>query len=105
MMEQGLMKEAEDFYRRYGGSPQTCPTAAQAIGYKELWPAIEGQIPLEVAVDHLKQQTRRYAKRQLTWFRRDPRTHWLEADDDTELSLVERALAIWKQYLAQFESM
>ena len=53
-------------------------TAAQAIGYKEFVPVIEGGTPLEVAISAVKQATRRYAKRQLTWFRADPRITWAD---------------------------
>jgi tRNA dimethylallyltransferase len=58
-------------------------TASQAIGYKEIVPVIEGSGTLDEAADAIKRATRRYAKRQLTWFRADPRIRWL---DVTELS-------------------
>ena len=64
MMEMGLLKEAEEYYSSCG------KTSAQAIGYKELAPYLDGEKTLEEAVEALKQSTRRYAKRQLTWFRR-----------------------------------
>jgi tRNA dimethylallyltransferase len=54
-------------------------TASQAIGYKELVGVVEGESPLEDAAEAIKQATRRYAKRQLTWFRADPRVHWIDA--------------------------
>lgn len=63
-------------------------TATQAIGYKELVPVLEQGEPLEPAVAAIKQATRRYAKRQLTWFRADPRVRWL---DVTEMSPDEAA--------------
>ena len=65
MMQEGLLAEAKALY----GSP-FAPTAMQAIGYKELFPYLEGQVSLDEAVDHIRQGTRRYAKRQLSWFRR-----------------------------------
>ncbi|MCO7137288.1 tRNA (adenosine(37)-N6)-dimethylallyltransferase MiaA [[Clostridium] leptum] len=74
MMEQGLLEEAKAAMKIEEGC------GLQAIGHKELFPYIKGKISLEEAVEHLKQSTRRYAKRQLTWFRRDERVHWLEAD-------------------------
>lgn len=55
-------------------------TARQAIGYKELVPVVEHDASLASAVSAVKQATRRYAKRQLTWFRADPRLHWMDAD-------------------------
>jgi len=71
MLEAGLLEEAR-------GQRQTARnTAAQAIGYKELEPYLLGQCTLEEAVEHLKRETRRYAKRQLSWFRRMAR-EWNE---------------------------
>ena len=65
MLELGLLREAEDFYRRCkeGGTP---PTAAQAIGYKELFPYFAGEVPLEQAVEDIKRESRRNVKRQIT---------------------------------------
>ncbi len=56
-------------------------TAMNAICYKELAPYINGQCDLSAAAENLKQQTRRYAKRQLTWFRKDARVNWVFIDD------------------------
>ena len=50
----------------------------QAIGYKEIVAALRGEMPMDKAIDLIKQGTRRYAKRQWTWFRRDPRTVWFD---------------------------
>ena len=74
MMEGGL--EAEVRQLLDSGVPAGC-TAMQAIGYKELAQAIRGEITLSQAVDMVKQGSRRYAKRQLTWFRRNEHIHWL----------------------------
>lgn len=57
-------------------------TAAQAIGYKELYGYIDGVESLDVATERLKQETRRYAKRQLTWFRRNKNINWINVDTD-----------------------
>lgn len=76
MLELGLMSEAQDFINRYKKG-----TAQQAIGYKELEPYFSGSLPLTQAIENLKQETRRYAKRQLTWFRRNEAIHWIFADD------------------------
>ena len=65
MMARGLLKEAEDYYKL----PQAA-TASQAIGYKELKGYFSGALTLEEATDNIKKNTRHYAKRQLTWFRR-----------------------------------
>ena len=69
MLEAGLLEETRSLYERGYLSPEK--TAAQAIGYKELLGFIEGRTSLDEAVDELKLASRRYAKRQLTWFRRE----------------------------------
>lgn len=76
MLEQGLVKEAEAYFATEHGN-----TAVQAIGYKELKPYFDGELSLEECIEILKRSTRRYAKRQLTWFMRDPQIHWFYADD------------------------
>ncbi len=76
MMELGLLDEARLVYEQRG----SFRTAAQAIGYKEFFPYFEGDAPLEDCVAALKTASRRYAKRQLTWFRHMEDIVWLEAD-------------------------
>ena len=92
MLENGLLEEAEAVL-----STQGRKTPAQAIGYKELFPYFEGRAELSECIEKLKQYTRNYAKRQLTWFRRDNRIHWimLEKDDDKEkiLEKYEKVIA------------
>lgn len=56
-------------------------TAKQAIGYRQIFSYLRGEVSLEDAVENIKRETRRYAKRQLTWFRRDKRINWLYADE------------------------
>ena len=75
MLQAGLVEEARRVCGLYGG------TARQAIGYKELGPFLAGEQPLEVCVERLKQATRNYAKRQITWFRKNQKIHWLTVDD------------------------
>lgn len=75
MLECGLEEEAREYLSSANGS-----TSAQAIGYKELRPFFDGAITLDKAVENLKKATRRYAKRQLTWFRRNERINWLYID-------------------------
>lgn len=75
MIERGLFKEAEAYL-----SLKNVSTSSQAIGYKELRPCFDSQMSAEQAVSNLKQSTRRYAKRQLTWFRRNERINWLKID-------------------------
>jgi len=80
MLECGLLEEAKSFYQLCE-SCGTPPTAAQAIGYKELFPYFEGKAALEEAVENIKRESRRYAKRQITWFSREPEARFLYVDD------------------------
>ena len=75
MMEQGLLAEAELVYQ----NRERFRTAAQAIGYKEFFPYFEGTAELAPCVEKLKQASRNYAKRQLTWFRHMDGVVWLDA--------------------------
>ena len=89
MFADGLLKEAEDYFKRYGTPGQT---SVQAIGYKEPFPYFEGQCSLDEAKENIKRETRRYAKRQLTWFRREEDAVWLFADDfDAPADLISAA--------------
>ena len=82
MLEMGLIQEIQDLLS--SGIPAKC-TAMQAIGYKEFVAALDGQCSIEEAADQVRQGTRHYAKRQLTWFRRNKAIHWLtrEAGQDS----------------------
>ena len=75
MLEMGLVEEIRSLLA--SGIPAKC-TAMQAIGYKEFVEAMEGHGTVEEAADQVRQSSRRYAKRQLTWFRRNPAMHWLK---------------------------
>jgi tRNA dimethylallyltransferase len=72
MMEEGLLQEVESLY------PKRTLNALNTVGYKELFCFLDGEISLETAVDEIKKNTRRFAKRQLTWFRKDPEIHWFD---------------------------
>ena len=74
MLEQGLVEEIRSLLAR--GIPKKA-TALQAIGYKEFLAALDGQCTLAEAAAQVQQASRHYAKRQLTWFRRNPAIHWL----------------------------
>ncbi|MEG0115010.1 MAG: tRNA (adenosine(37)-N6)-dimethylallyltransferase MiaA [Hydrogenoanaerobacterium sp.] len=63
-------------------------TSVQAIGYKEFFDYLNGKCSLQEAVDCVKQETRKYAKRQLTWFRRDERINWIYADEFEDNDLI-----------------
>ena len=64
------------------------PTALQAIGYKEIAAALRGEMSMDEAIYKTKQATRHFAKRQMTWFRRDPRVHWIRAEGRTAEALA-----------------
>ena len=91
MLSRGLLEEAKRFLAENPGK-----TSRQAIGYKELRPYFEGQLTLDEAVENLKMETRRYAKRQLTWFRRDKRINWLYIDEMSYEEILDKALKIIK---------
>lgn len=76
MMERGLLSEAKDFFQKIYSD-----TAFQAIGYKELRPCIEGKADISQCIDKIKQATRNYAKRQLTWFRRNENMNYFYIDE------------------------
>ncbi len=95
MLENGLVNEARAVYEKKELIKNS--GALQAIGHKELFAYFEGRITLTEAAENLKQSTRRYAKRQLTWFRRDGRINWIYPDvtPDTvseALKVIERNL-------------
>ncbi|WP_444640701.1 tRNA (adenosine(37)-N6)-dimethylallyltransferase MiaA [Caproiciproducens sp. R1] len=83
MMQDGLLAEAEEILNRPGAQ-----TAMQAIGYKELLPYFRSECSLDEAVESVKRESRRYAKRQLTWFRRDENIHWIMVDEYTDFDGV-----------------
>ncbi len=99
MAENGLVEEARSCL--YGSKA----TAAQAIGHKELRPYFEGEMSLDEALDNLRQQTRRYAKRQLTWFRKDERVNWFYIDDYADFSeLTDAVFAVCEEFLRRKEN-
>ena len=89
MMEMGLEQEIRDLLS--SGIPATC-TAMQAIGYKEFLCAMEGECTMAEAADQVRQSSRRYAKRQLTWFRRNPNMNWLTRHEgESAEEIIEKA--------------
>lgn len=81
MMDNGLLDEARNVY------PKRHLNSLQTVGYKELFGYLSGEYDLARAVEQIQQNTRHYAKRQLTWFRRDIAIHWLNANDDYEKNI------------------
>lgn len=94
MMENGLLEEAKSYYDLPKKS-----TASQAIGYKELKPYFDGEISLEQAVENLKIGTRHYAKRQLTWFRRNEDIKWFYPDGETKDGFTEEVFDYIKKVI------
>lgn len=79
MMAEGLLEEAKNVYEYRSNN------ALQTVGYKELFAYFDGEWDLETAVSEIKKNTRRYAKRQMTWFRRDPETVFFNPSDEDEI--------------------
>ena len=96
MLETGLEKEIRDLLA--SGISPNC-TAMQAIGYKEFVAALDGQCTMEEAADEVRKASRRYAKRQLTWFRRNEKMHWLTRHEgETGDEILQRARQIIRNF-------
>lgn len=91
MVDAGLLDEVRGLLEH---GLRDALTAQQAIGYKELVPVLESGTDLAAAVDDIKRTTRRYAKRQLTWFRADPRVVWLDSTATTPAEILGYVLDI-----------
>lgn len=92
MLQNGVLEEAKLVY----DNRETYRTAAQAIGYKEFFPYFAGEMPLNDCTNRLKQATRNYAKRQLTWFRHQANGVWLYVDEEPP---APRAAELVRQFL------
>ena len=91
MLEKGLLQEAKTTMDISSGG------AIQAIGHKELYGFLRGEISLNEAAENLKRATRRYAKRQLTWFRRDERINWIYTDEThSPISVANELIEKWR---------
>ena len=77
MIENGLIEEVENLLKKY----KEFPTAMQGVGYKEVVEYLNGYLTKEEMIDKIKQETRRYAKRQITWFRKNKQTIWIGPQD------------------------
>lgn len=87
MMEQGLYNEVEGLLKN--GISDSCQSM-KGIGYKELLPAVRGEISLDEAADKIKQNTRHFAKRQLTWYRKMPYIRWYDAQAEADEKLADK---------------
>lgn len=85
MMEEGLLEEVRSLL------PYRNLNALQTVGYQELFDYLDGSCTLASAIEKVKQNTRRFAKRQLTWFKRNSDTHWFESQQHAEISLLIQA--------------
>lgn len=79
MMEKGLLEEVISL------QPYRHKNALQTVGYKELFDYLDGNSSLEFAIDEIKKNSRRYAKRQLTWYRRDESVNWFDYQSTQEI--------------------
>lgn len=95
MFEMGLVKEVEGLLNAGFREGITAP---QAIGYKEVVSALDGNITMDEARQKIKIATHRYAKRQRTWFRKEARIHWIDANEFDGNALVDRALRIVREF-------
>lgn len=91
MVESGLIEEVEGLLSKGFREGITAP---QAIGYKEIVAALDGECTMDEAIESIKTATRRYAKRQRTWFKKDQRIHWINADSGNVNDLIEPALTL-----------
>ena len=80
MLENGLIEEVKQIKEKY----KKFPTAMQGLGYKEVVDFLEGKCSYSEMVEKIKMETRRYAKRQLTWFRKNKQTIWLDGENDIQ---------------------
>ncbi len=93
MREEGLIEEVSGLM---DAGFEDALTSRQAIGYKEIIDALRGQCSMDEAFSQIKQATRRYAKRQMTWFRREKRIQWLDVTDASREDIVEQAVEALK---------
>lgn len=83
MMEQGLIQEVAEIKEKY----KEFPTAMQGLGYKEVVDYLNGVYSKEEMIEKIKMETRRYAKRQLTWFRKNKQTIWINGEKDLNYNI------------------
>ncbi len=95
MKEQGLIEEIRGLMERYRFSA----TARAAIGYKEIMDAMETDGDIDLALDLVKQKSRNYAKRQLTWFGKNKEINWFYRDEISDADLLDEAIAICEEFL------
>ena len=97
MVENGMLEECREIFEN-----EKLGTACQAIGYKELIPYFDGTSSLDECLEIIRLNSRRYAKRQLTWFRRDARINWINMDEINDFNII---MEICKKIVAKSEIM
>lgn len=94
MAESGLIDEAKVFFEKEASN-----TSVQAIGIKELKPFLDGDKPLDECIEKIKQETRRYAKRQITWFKRNKEIKWFYPDEKDYSDIINESLNYIREFL------
>ena len=91
MIENGLIEEVENLQKQYNHFP----TAMQGLGYTEVVEYLQNEITKDEMIEKIKQETRRYAKRQLTWFRKNKQTIWIDGLKNIEynVSIIEKEIS------------
>ena len=100
MLENGLEEEARALWLASGKKP---PLALQAIGYKQFIAYFEGKAGYDETVELIKRETRRFAKRQISWFKRDKRIRWFDADKVTKAELHQEIISYFKEERERIE--
>ena len=98
MINNGLVEEASSLYKKYGEYSQPFT----AIGYKEFIPYFKREITLESCIDNIKQNSRKYAKRQFTWFNRNENIHWIDVENGYDKVLF-KSKKLVKDFLTKGE--
>lgn len=88
MISSGLLEEAERFY------PQRHLNALNTVGYKELFKYLDGEWSLDFAIEKIKQSTRIYSRKQITWFKRDKEIHWINLSETSEDDALKKIISI-----------
>ena len=101
MLRDGLVDEVEHL-KNMGYGPEL--NALRTVGYQEVFDHFSGVLSFADMVETIKRNTRRYAKRQLTWFRRDPRINWIDIDDKNEQQILQCVLDVYNRHTNSFNS-
>lgn len=88
MISSGLLEEVERFY------PQRHLNALNTVGYKELFKYLDGEWTLDFAIEKIKQSTRIYSRKQITWFKRDKEIHWINLSETSEDDALKKIISI-----------